>query len=362
MKICFVGPANSSHIIKWCNWFSGRGHDVYVISFTKGEIPCADVRFIDIGVNADGSDLNKIKYLFTGRRIMKIIREIKPDIVNAHYATSYGAAIALSGLKDYVLSVWGSDIYDFPKKSILHKALLKYSLKKAGYIFSTSKAMADEAHKYTDKKIEITPFGVDIGLFNPDKRKLKNEQGDFIVGTVKTLSPKYGIDYLLKAAAIIKKEHPKIPLKLRIAGKGSHEKEYKDLSAELGIENITTWLGFISQEDAAEEWANMDLAVVASTLESESFGVSAVEAQACGTAVIISDVPGLMEATSPEVTSIVIKRKDERAIADTIIELYNDPKKRIDMGNNGVKFVSEKYSIDVCFEKIESLFEAYCGS
>ena len=99
---------------------------------------------------------------------------------------------------------------------------------------------------------------------------------------------------MIKAVAIIKKTRPEIPIKLRIAGKGEKEEEYKQLAVKLGIADVTTWLGFISQEEAAREWANMDVAVIASTLESESFGGSAVEAEACGTAVIISDIPGLM--------------------------------------------------------------------
>ena len=50
----------------------------------------------------------------------------------------------------------------------------------------------------------------------------------------------------------------------------------------------------------------MDCAII--PYESESFGVSAVEAQACSCPVIISDIPGLMEATNPGVTSLVVLR------------------------------------------------------
>lgn len=354
MKICFAGPANSAHIIKWCTWFTNHGHEVHVISFSQGDIPNTTVHVINVGVTAQSSDLAKIKYLFSGKQIKRIIDHIQPDIVNAHYATSYGTALALSGVKNYVLSVWGSDVYDFPQKSFLHKTLLKYSLKKASYLFSTSKAMADEASKYTDKEFEITPFGVDVNLFNPDKRTRIAQDDSFVIGTVKGLSDKYGISYLLHAVAEIKEEG-NIPIKLRIAGKGPQEQEYKQLAKELGISDITSWLGFISQEQTAQEWANMDVAIVPSTLE--SFGVSAVEAQACGTPVIISDIPGLMEATKPGETSVVVKRKDSHAIAEAINELYKDAEKRKKMAQRSVIFVRKTYELDFCFEKIEKLYE-----
>lgn len=353
MKICFIAPADNYHTIKWCNWFRGRGHEIHVVSFAYSEIDGVTVHSINSNVDVHGSDFGKLKYLKYAGSVKRIVEQIKPDVINVHYATSYGTVVALSGLKGYVLSVWGSDIYDFPRKSLFHKSMLKFSLSRAKYIFSTSNAMAEETRKYTKKKIEITPFGVDTELFSPNKRNRDLSDVDFVVGTVKALTPKYGIEYLLKAVAMIKNDYPQIPIKLRIAGKGSHEKEYKSLAISLEIDDITTWLGFIPQEQAAKEWANMDVAIVPSICE--SFGVSAVEAQACSTPVIISDVPGLMEATSPEQTSMVVPRKDEKALAEAIVNLYENPMMRENMGNEGRRFVGENYELNQCFEKIYKL-------
>lgn len=358
MKICIVGPANSAHILKWCTWFSTRGYEVHVISFSPGIIPGTKVHFIDAGVNTSGSDIGKLKYMLKGKQIKRLLAEIQPDIINAHYATSYGVAMALSGIRRYVLSIWGSDIYDFPRKSILHKALLSFSLKKAGYLFSTSQAMADEAGLYTDRQFEITPFGVDTDLFNPKKRS-RIMENEFIVGTIKGLSDTYGIQYILKAVAQIKNQG-EIPIRLRIAGKGPKELEYKKLASDLKIADITEWLGFISQEQAAIEWANMDVAIIPS--EAESFGVSAVEAQACGTPVIISDIPGLMEATKPGETSIVVKRNEHEEIAKAITYLYINKERRVKLGAEGVRYVYEQYELNKCFEHIETCFLKYIAT
>lgn len=355
MIICFIGPAHSSHIIKWCNWFTNHGHEVHVISFRNALINNTTVHFIGGSrVNEQGGDIQKIRYLFNAKKIRKIVEQINPDVVNVHFATSYGAATALSGLKNYILSVWGTDVYEFPRKSPFHKILLKYSLSRAAHIFSTSQAMAEVTKLYTNKSIDITPFGVDMSLFNPDKRTRKDET-DFIIGTVKTLQPKYGIDYLLKAAAYVKNTRPDITMKVRIAGKGTSENELKKLADDLKISNITEWLGFISQEEASRVWANMDVAVVASISTSESFGVSAVEAEASGVPVIISDVPGLMESTKPGVSSIVVPRKNEIEIGKAIIFLYDHPDKRMEMSITGRQFALDNFELNCCFEKIEKL-------
>lgn len=355
MKICFIAPADNYHTCKWCTWFQRKGHMVDVISFTNAIIENVNVHWIDCGVDVQESDVKKIKYLLQFIKVNKLVKKIKPDIVNVHYATSYGAVVALSGIKKYVLSVWGLDIYQFPQKSIFHKMMLKYSLRKATYLFSTSNAMAEEGRKYTNKPFVITPFGVDMDLFSPQKRN-REEDGNFVIGTIKTLAPKYGIDYLLKAVSIVRHENLNIPIQLRIAGKGLCENEYKQLADQLEIADITTWLGFVSQEQAAQEWSNLDLAIVFSSDESESFGVSAVEAQACEVPIIISDIPGLMEATAPGDSSMVVPRMNERALADAILVMYEDEKRRGIMGKKGRKFVKEKYELEPCFRKIEHLF------
>ena len=354
MKICFVAPANNYHTKKWAGWFSSHGHEVHVISFTKSEIPNVSVHYINTGAEANASYLKKLNYLRNGKEIRNLIKMIKPDIINAHYATSYGTAMALSKVHPYIVSLWGSDVYDFPQKNIFYKKMLEYCLKKADYLFSTSKAMAQEASKYTDKKCYITPFGVDMNLFNPNKRVRKND-GKFIIGTVKALNPKYGIDTLLKAAAIVFQEHPEYKLEVRIAGRGEDADNLKKLAKNLKINSIVKWLGFISQEEAANEWANMDIGVTSSS-SSESFGVSAVECQACQVPIIISDVPGLKEATNPGESSIVVSRKDARALADAIEKLHDDPNLRKKMGENGRKYISNNYEIDDCFRNVENIF------
>ncbi len=351
MKICFIAPADNYHTQKWCRFFLKRNYEVHVISFQQGIIPQAKVHLIGCNVETNGPDISKLKYLLYACRIKQIVKQIEPEIISVHYASSYGTVVALSGIRNYSLSVWGSDIYEFPKKSVFHRCLLRYSLRHATQIMSTSYAMAAETRKYTSKNIEVTPFGVDMDLFSPDKRTRQAEDGEFVVGLIKSLTPTYGIDTLLKAVKIVTEKRSDIPLKVRIAGKGECEEEYKKLAKILRIELIVCWLGFISQNQAANEWANMDVCVIPS--RSESFGVAAIEAQACGRAVIITDVSGLKEATSPNETSLVVPIEDENSLANAIITLYDNPDLRIQLGKKGRIFVNKKYEIDDCFSRIE---------
>ena len=67
---------------------------------------------------------------------------------------------------------------------------------------------------------------------------------------------------------------------------------------------------------------------------------------------IITDPLGLQEATKPGETSVVVPRKNEQAIANAIIDLYDHPEKRYAMGKTGRSFVLKTYELNDCFKKI----------
>ncbi len=357
MKICFIAPANSIHIFKMCKWFATQGHTIDIISFEKDmhANPYATIHTIPVSVDpATASSWSKLQYLMHGNKLRKIVEQIDADINNVHYASSYGSAAALAGIGKYILSVWGSDIFSFPNHSFFHRKLLQFSLQHAECIFSTSNVMAKETQQYTDKPIFITPFGVDTNLFHPNNR---SKRPDFVIGTVKTLTHEYGIGYLLQAASIIRKNNPEIPLRLRIAGAGKNETELKSMAKQLNVEDITTWLGYLPQEQVAYEWANFDIAVIVS--DSESFGVTALEAQSCGTPLVVSDAPGLLETTRPEVSSLIVPRKDPDALSNALIKLYRNGSLREELGTAGRQYVCEKYELNHCFNHMEKQFERF---
>ncbi|EHJ02058.1 glycosyl transferase group 1 [Clostridium sp. DL-VIII] len=356
MKICYLADINSAHTHKWLNYFIHKGYDIHVISLGKGEYEGVTVHSLDVQDNVmkRSSDKNKLlEYLKKIKRVRALIKEINPDILHAHYASSYGLFGAIAKYHPYIISVWGADIYDFPVKSPIHKFIIKHNLKKADYILSTSNVMKIETQKYTNKPIEVTPFGVDINKFIPNKI----EKEELVIGTIKTLEEKYGIQYLIKAFKEVKDRNKDLNLKLRIGGKGSQEGYLKELSKELNVTEDVSFLGFVKPNDVIKEFQNFDLAVFPSTLDSESFGVAAVEAEACGTPVVVTDVGGLMESTKPNVTSLVAKKKSVEDLADKIEMLVRNKELMKSMGKSARKFVEENYNIEDNFKHVDEIYK-----
>jgi glycosyltransferase involved in cell wall biosynthesis len=363
MRILYLADGNSSHTRNWVNLLTQSGIDILLFSLTSfDESQYINSRFLNAGfdindTNTDEHDSYKIKYLKAIRMILKAIKRFNPDLVHAHYATSYGLLGVLSFFHPLIISVWGSDVYYFPKKSCFHKLLLKFNLKNADVILSTSSAMACEASLYTYKNIEVTPFGVDTKRFNP--KKVDNIFGKdcIVIGTVKTMDEIYGIDYLIKAFYILRKKYSNIKL-LLVGGASKSNVEYlnglKKLVRELDIESDTVFTGKVSH-DRVSEYHNM-LSIPVYVSLRESFGVSVIESQSCEKAVIVSDVGGLPEVIKLNETGLMVSAGNENETALAIEKLLINEDLRFAMGKKARQWVIENFSQQIVSQKMIKVY------
>lgn len=368
MRILILGDHSNPHIIKWAKSLSKQGLDLCIFSLSSTNVQSYDdtpeIQLFQQEYDADTfgekKDLLKIKYLSKLKSLKRLIKSFKPDIVHAHYATSYGLFGALAGFHPYIISVWGTDVFDFPNASILHRAVLKYNLRKADRILSTSHVMAEETHKYTKKDIEITPFGIDLEEFTKKPVSSAFPDDSIVIGTIKTLEQVYGINYLIRAFAILKERKSDLPLKLLIVGGGSQEMELKALTKELGIHDETIFTGRVAYEEVPNYHNMLDIYVAAS--ESESFGVAVIEASACEKPVVVTNVGGLPEVVSANETGIIVPSKDVVAIANALEHLVLDAELREKMGVAGRKRVSELYDWNVNVQQMLEIYSSILGS
>ncbi|MEB6633158.1 glycosyltransferase [Kluyvera cryocrescens] len=359
MKIVILAGASSVHTIRWANGLSASGHDVFVIS----QHPVIDPLLPEVKVH-----LLKYRgipgYFLMVPEVRRLLQEIKPDIVNAHYASGYGTTARLVGYHPWLLSVWGSDVYDFPYKSPLHNWLVKKNIRAADRVASTSHCMAEQTRSLTPEinDIAITPFGVELGQYENIEPLHKEPKDKIIIGTVKTMKPKYGIDTLIEAFAILTESLERnsgnnLPkLELRLVGGGEQSEQLKALADKLGISDKVHFIGQVPYTQVPDQLAEMDIYVALSRLDSESFGVAIIEAGAAGRPVVVTDVGGLPEVTVNGVSGIVVPRENPKAAAVALEKLVLNSHLRCAMGAAGKKHVTHNYSWDAC---IETMLEVY---
>lgn len=337
MKVLLLAPSKSIHTHKWALFYKNNGIDVKVVTFADhfSQENAKEIDTIQLPKLLPG----KLSYISSVSALKKILRQFKPDIFHAHYASSYGFIGALCNYHPYYVSVWGRDIFQFPQQNGMNRKMVEYTLKKADVICSTSHVMGKETNKYTDKKIYITPFGVDLSKFKP----LEGQKGSegLTIGTVKALSDKYGIADLIKAFAKVHSSYPEF--RLLIVGDGPQRAEYETLVRDLRMDAVTTFTGRVPNDKVPEYINKMDIFAVPSTEDSESFGVAAVESMACGVPVVVSNVGGLPEVVIEGETGYVVEKENPDSLAAAFLKLIENPEIRKDMGSKGIQHVKDNY-------------------
>ncbi len=361
MKIVLLASASSIHTIRWANGLSEAGLQVHLIS----QHPLLEP--LQSGVKSYFfSHRGVLGYFTMVPEVRKLLRQLQPDLVNAHYASGYGTTARLVNYHPWLLSVWGSDVYDFPYKSPLHRWLVTRNLLSADRVASTSHSMAKQTHSLCPQIADIaaTPFGVDLPQFAQAARAAGGEPGHRLtIGTVKTLAPKYGIDTLIRAFALLRSQleaqTPACPQKLhlRLIGDGPQRAELQQLAKDLGITDCTTFVGRVSHTQVPQELARIDIFAALSRLDSESFGVAAIEAGAAGLPVIVSDVGGLPEVVLHNQTGLVVPKNDPALAAAALLRLVQDPGLRERLGSAGLQHVKNNYAWSACIQTMIEVYE-----
>ena len=204
-------------------------------------------------------------------------------------------------------------------------------------------------------KIAVIPCGVDLSLFRPIPMDEARERLDIcdrthmvlFVGRIERLK---GIDTLLEAMAIVVQDLPNWQEEICVCIVGGDASEdsaivdkemqrLQDLRAELGIADLVTFLGAQAQDALPDHYSAADVVVMPSYYE--SFGMVALEAMACGTPVIASQVGGLSFTVQDGVTGFLVPGQDPPALAEKITLLLKDQASRNKLGAQGIQWARQ---------------------
>lgn len=341
MRIALLSAAKSIHTQRWAAALAGRGHTVALFSAAgHGSFDGVETHCLTRGGAAG--------YAFGGCELKRLLDDFRPDVLNAHYATGYGTLARKCGFHPLLLSVWGSDVYDFPQKSAFHRRIVRKNLENADAVASTSRIMAKRTKKLlrTEKPVYITPFGVDTELF---QRRGKPDENAFTVGIVKSLEPKYGVDVLIRAFALFSRRLetenllPPDGLRLEIVGAGSQFLQLKKLADESNAAGQIVFRGAVNHSQVPQVLGGFDVFCSPSVEDSESFGVSAVEAMACEVPVVASDADGFREVMEDGVTGFLVKKHNSDGLCEKLLTLAGNPGLRARMGRAGRERVKKLY-------------------
>lgn len=355
MRIVLLAPAISIHTQKWADGLVERGHDVTVATqHPAASWPARNgPRVLVLPFRG------QLGYFLNAPILRRRLRIDRPDILNVHYASGYGTTATLTGYTPTLLSVWGSDVFDFPRASPIKARLLRRNLTAATRLASTSEVMARHTHELVPSVAApfVTPFGVDTARFAPGPQRDSSSR-EVLIGMVKALYPKYGVDVLIRALAqVVGAADSPRNIRLLVVGEGPDRANLVALTNRLKLADVVEFRGALPHADIPDVLRDLDIFVASSRLDSESFGVAVIEASASGLPVVVSDVAGLSEVVEDGVTGHVVPRDDPTALALAITSLVDDPHERHRMGSAGRASVEARYDWQRCLDTMLAAYQ-----
>lgn len=320
MRILYLGWANHIHVSRWAECFAEKGHKVWVLSGDRATIS---------GVKVIRSLTSHLRYSRQAKELRFYKKFLKIDIVHAHWA-SFGYLPALAKLHPYVVTAWGSDIYRFNEYDEETQNMLRTTLQNADLITVNSIDLKKTISHMgiNPDNIHIIQWGVDTELFKPglDTKELKDQldiQGKRIIYSPRNIGNIYNNDIILHAfKEVLEKYQDTVLIQICYHTPESNIKEFIELAKQLKVENQVIIVRNKPYNKIPLLYNIAD--VVVSVPSSDATSMSMLEAMACGSILIVSDLPSLREWIQDGKNGFLIPDKDSNTLAKKIIYILEN--------------------------------------
>ncbi|NOY53155.1 MAG: glycosyltransferase [Deltaproteobacteria bacterium] len=297
------------------------------------------------------------------KRLNRIIVREKIDVVHAHQYTPYFYAVLSSLMGKKIRLIFTEHGRLYPDRRRIKRYLFNPLL--AGmtdHIVSISESTKKAMVMYDNfpaQKIEVIFNGVHFDdsktniVPSTKRRLLQLDNTSRVMGTAARLDEIKNIPMLLHVFKRVLAQMPQTYL--LIAGKGPKEKELKDLSKHLGVEDRVVFLGL--RYDLPEIYPLFDVFLLTSF--TEGISITLLESMAAGVPSVVTAVGGNPEVVIDGKTGYLVPTGEEQTMATKVLELLRSPEKQKTMGANA----AERASKDFSFQKMLSRYlQLYQGS
>ena len=340
---------------------NGRGHPTTVItSHMRGAGPDADfVRRVGRSrvIYSNGSFARVTTGWRLGRQLEALLREGRFDVVHVHggLAPTFGllAPRAAWRLGIPVVATFHSWFRRSVGYRVFHRPLQRW-LDRHAAVIAVSEPVVRALSRYFEADWRIIPNGVSVGYFHPNGRRpgdaLRRGPRLLFLGR---LDPRNGLDTMLAAMPRILAAYP--AAQLVVAGDGPLRRYYEARAQPLGAS--VRFAGRVF-EDRPAYYGTADLYLCPTT--KASFGVTLLEAMACGTPMVISDITGFRELVNGGAEAVLVPEDDAEAWSRAVIELIGNTGRRAAMSAAGLA-KAERFAWPRVAEQVLGVYRQVTG-
>lgn len=200
--------------------------------------------------------------------------------------------------------------------------------------------------------------GIDTHLFRPQPydpaHRTRLADTPHVLLYAGRLQPWKGVETAIRAL-------PALPTAtLLIAGDGEDRPRLTALAAKLGVTARVRWLGMVPRSQLPHLYSHVDL-LLATSYASETFGISLVEAQACGLPVVATNFGGFPEVVKPEQTGVLVPPRDVAALTGAVAHLLHDAARRAAMAAAAPAWAAQ-FSWAAVADRVEAAYQAVLDS
>lgn len=261
--------------------------------------------------------------------LKRLLREIQPDVLHAGPVQTAAFLGALSGFRPLVTMSWGSDLLKDAGRNWAYRWITRYTLSHSAVLVGDCQAVQDKAASFGFPPAHsyIFPWGIDLQRFAPLDgaeaapggaqafRARLGWQDHFVVLSLRSWEPVYGVEVMLRGFALAAKEAPE--LRLLMLGGGSQARLVHQIIQENGLQERVYLGGHVNQADLPLMYRAADLYVSAS--HSDGSSVSLMEALGCGLPVLVTDIPSNREWVVAGQQGWLFPDGDDQAVASGIL-------------------------------------------
>jgi len=251
-------------------------------------------------------------------------------------------------IPDHMANLRIPNIFKHSVQRVNNSLYAKPALNAVNKIIATTQSYAASSPLLQDYQYEVVPNGVRLKAFG--ELHDTSERGLKQVLFVGRLSSVKGIDYLIKAAKIVVKQHEDATF--LIVGDGEERQSLKALAK--GYENCIKFCGHISRRDLVELYKSSAVLVLPSFTRLEAFGIVLLEAMACETPVIASQIPGVLDVIGEG--GFLVKPCSSQSIATAIQHIFENPANARRMGKKGRQLVEQKYDWKIVAQQVLGVY------
>ena len=342
-----------------------KGHEVHFITYKQPvrlELLSHQVHFHEVTV----PDYPLFHYqpyeLALSSKLVDMVKLHKIEVLHVHYAIphAYAGYMAKKMLEQenifipMVTTLHGTDI-TLVGSHPFYKSAVTFSINKSDVVTSVSQSLKDDTLRLFDieKEIYVVPNFIDMAkhenTFTDCERDLMAKPEERIITHVSNLRPVKRITDVIEIFDKIQKE---IPAKLLMVGEGPEKERAEALCRLKGIEDKVLFVGNSNEIDKILCFS--DLFLLPS--ESESFGLAALEAMACGVPVISSNTGGLPEVNEEGISGFLSNVGNVEEMAKNALFILKD-KKRLAQFKNQAKESAFKFDTKNIVPLYEAVYE-----